>query len=146
MIAVNLRRPHADSMSSMGWHIAPPDHRRPRPFFKDAEFEPQIRIDVTEDDKAYKVKADVPGVEKDDIQVEIDGNQVSISAEVKKESEEKKDNVVIRTERYVGRQYRSFSLAQAIDRGRAEAKYSNGVLELTLPKASGSLSARLKVS
>nr|WP_305775477.1 Hsp20 family protein [Ferrovum sp.] len=51
--------------------------------------EPQIKLDVSEDDKAYKVKAEIPGVKKENIQVSIEGNQISISAETKKEKEEK---------------------------------------------------------
>ncbi len=95
---------------------------------------PPIRIDVKEDDKAYHVKADVPGVTKDDIKVSIDGNQVAISTEVKKEKEEKKGETVIRSERYYGSQFRGFTLQHDIDEAKAEAKYENGVLELTLPK------------
>jgi HSP20 family protein len=107
---------------------------RPRSLWKGFPEEPEIRVDVTEDDKTYRVKADVPGVKKEDIHVSIDGNQVSISAEVKSEKEEKKGETVIRSERYYGRQYRSFTLAHDVDQGRAEAKYQDGVLELTLPK------------
>jgi HSP20 family protein len=110
------------------------------------EVEPQIKIDVTEDDKAYTVKADVPGIDKNDIHVSIDGNQVSISAEIKKEKEEKKGEVLLRSERYFGKQYRGFSLAHDIDSSRAEAKYSDGVLQLTLPKKAGNGGRELKVS
>ena len=77
--------------------------------------EPRIKMDVKETDKTYQIKADIPGVTKEDIKVMIDGNQVSISAEIKKESEEKSDGNVISSERYYGKQYRSFSLAHDID-------------------------------
>ena len=106
---------------------------------------PEIRIDVTEDDKAYRVKADVPGVKKEDIKVSIDGNQISISAEVKSETEEKKGESVVRSERYYGKQYRSFSLAHDINQAGAEAKYENGVLQLTLPKKEKSSAKKLTV-
>ena len=76
----------------------------------------------------------------------IDGNQVSISAEIKKESEEKSDGNVISSERYYGKQYRSFSLAHDIDDKKAKAQYNNGVLELTLPKKSGSSSKQLTIN
>ena len=109
------------------------------------EFNPQIKMDVTEDDKAYIVKAEVPGVNKEDVHVEIDGNQVSITAEVKKEKEEKKGEMTLRSERYYGKQYRSFSLSNDIDESKAEAKYDNGVLVLTLPKKAGTASKQLKV-
>ena len=107
---------------------------RLRQWLREIPGEPTIKLDVTEDDKAYHVKAELPGVKKDDIAVEVDGNQVSIAAEVKRESEEKKDEKVIRSERYYGRQYRSFSLGRDIDRTKVEAKFADGVLELTLPK------------
>ncbi len=110
------------------------------------EGEPRIKMDVTETDKEYTVKADIPGVSKEDIKVTIEGNQVSISVEVKKEQEEKKDGNVIRSERYYGRQYRSFSLAQEVDDSKAEAKYNNGVLELALPKKASKTSKLLSVS
>jgi HSP20 family protein len=106
---------------------------------------PQIRIDVKEDDRAYVVHADIPGVKKEDIAVDIDGNVVSISAEVKQEKEEKKGERVIRSERYYGNMSRSFSLAQDVDDKAAQAKYSDGVLELTLPKKSGSKPGKVVV-
>jgi len=91
-------------------------------------------MDVVEDDATYRVKAEIPGVKKEDIAVAIDGNQVSITAEVRKESEQKKGETVIRTERYYGQQARSFALVSEIDSSTATAKYQDGVLELVLPK------------
>jgi len=106
-----------------------------RRLFEDVPTEPNIKLDVSEDDKAYMVKAELPGVKKEDIAVEVEGNQVSISAEVKRETEEKKDEKVVHSERYYGRQFRSFTLGREIDRNKVEAKFANGVLELTLPKS-----------
>ena len=106
---------------------------------------PEIKVDVTEDDKTYRVKADVPGVKKEDIHVSIDGNQVSISGEVKSEKEEKKGETVVGSERYYGKQYRSFALQHDIDQGKAEAKYQDGVLELTLPKKETASAKKLTV-
>jgi HSP20 family protein len=104
-----------------------------------------IKLDVTEDEKAYRVKAELPGVKKEDIAVEIDGNQVSVSAEVKREKEEKKENLV-HSERFYGKTYRSFTVRHDIDRKAAAAKFSDGVLELTLPKANGNgASQRLEI-
>ncbi|NLC23882.1 MAG: Hsp20/alpha crystallin family protein [Oxalobacter sp.] len=108
--------------------------------------EPRIKIDVNETDDAYVVKADAPGVSKEDIHVSVEGNQVSIEFEIKKESEEKEEGKVIRTERYVGKQSRSFSLAQDVDESKAEARYTDGVLQLTLPKKPGSSRKMLSVS
>ena len=106
---------------------------------------PQIRVDVHEDDAGYTVKADIPGVGKEDIDVRVDGNAVTISAEVKRDREEKKDGRVLRSERYVGYASRSFSLAHDVDEAKADAKYSDGVLTLKLPKKAQASSKRLAV-
>lgn len=105
----------------------------------------QITLDLTESDKEYHVRAEIPGVKKEDISITLDGGRVSISAEVKKEKEEKKDEKVLRSERYYGRVYRSFTLDQDVDEGKAEAKYQDGVLELTLPKKAGAGRRRVAI-
>jgi|SRR5665213_1314128 len=107
---------------------------RMRSLWKGLPDEPQIKIDVSQDDKTYHVKAEVPGVNKDDVKISIDGNQVTISAEVKNEKEVRNGEKVIRSERYYGSQFRGFTLQHDIDQDKAEAKYVNGILELTLPK------------
>jgi len=101
------------------------------------EPEPRIRLDVSETDQAYMVKADIPGVKKDDIKISIDGNTVSIRAEMKEEKQEKMSGNVMRSERYYGEQYRSFSLPQDVDESKAQARYEDGVLTLDLPKKAG---------
>jgi HSP20 family protein len=106
---------------------------------------PQIKLDVHEADGSYTVKAEVPGVSKDDIDVRIDGNQVTISAEVKKTQEEKKDGRVLRSERQYGYASRSFALACEVDEAKSTAKYQDGILELSLPKKTKSSSKRLPV-
>ena len=93
-----------------------------------------IRIDVTESDKDYTVHAEIPGVKKDEIHVAIEGNQVTIAAEVKREVDAKEGERVLRTERYYGSVYRSFTLPAELDEAASTAKYDNGVLELTLAK------------
>lgn len=95
---------------------------------------PRISVDVREDEKAYTVHADLPGVKKEDIEVQIEGNLVHITAQSRQEREEKQGEKVIRSERYVGRVSRSFTLASDVDETAATAKFENGVLELTLPK------------
>jgi HSP20 family protein len=105
----------------------------------------RIKMDVKEDDKAYVVHAEIPGVKKEDIQVSIDGNQVAISAEVKRQKEEKQGEKTLRTERYTGKAYRAFSLAQDVDQEQAQARYENGVLELTLPKRAAASTRKLTV-
>lgn len=106
---------------------------------------PKIKIDLTEHEDSYAVKAEIPGVRKEDIDVRIDGNQVTIGAEVRKDKEEKKDGRVLRSEREYGYASRSFTLASAVDDTKADAKYNNGVLELVLPKKATASSKRLAV-
>lgn len=98
----------------------------------------KMKLEVKEDDKAYTVHAEVPGVKKEDIQVEVHGDQVSIRAEVKQEKEEKEGGKVIHSERSYGMVGRSFTLPTEVDDKATVAKYRDGMLELTLPKrASG---------
>lgn len=107
---------------------------------------PSIRMDVSEQPKAFVVHAELPGVKKEDIHVHVDGNQVSITAEIKQEKETKEGDRVLRAERYFGQVSRSFQLAQDIDDSQALAKFNDGVLELTLPKKAANASKRLTVS
>ena len=93
-----------------------------------------IKVDVVEKTDAFVVRAEVPGVGKDEIQVTIEGNQVTIAAEVKREVDAKEGERVLRTERYYGSVYRSFTLPADLDESASTAKYDNGVLELTLAK------------
>lgn len=94
----------------------------------------RMRLDIAETPQAYEVKADLPGVNKEDINVRIHGNVVQIDAEVKREKENKSGDKVLRSERYQGSVSRSFSLAQDIDDDKVEARYDKGVLTLSLPK------------
>jgi HSP20 family protein len=105
----------------------------------------QIRMDVKEDDKAYTVHAEIPGVQKEDIHVTLEGNRVAVSAEVKRESERKEGEKVIHSERYYGKVQRSFTLDKDVDEAGAKAKFENGVLELVLPKKAGTPTRRLAV-
>ena len=84
-------------------------------------------------------------MKKEDIQVSIDGNRVSISAETKMEKEEKEGEKMLRSERYSGKVARSFTLANEVDEAQAQAKYSDGVLELTLPKKPGATARKLAI-
>lgn len=93
-----------------------------------------IRMDVSEDETAYRVEAEIPGCRKEDIKISVEGNTVSISAETKSEKEEKQEGNVVRSERYFGQMYRSFSLPVNIDDEKVQASYQDGVLKLTLPK------------
>ena len=93
-----------------------------------------IKVDVAELDGAYVVKAEIPGVAKEDIQVSIEGNQVTIGAEVKRETDVKEGERILRSERYYGSVYRGFTLPVEVDETTSNARYENGVLELTLVK------------
>ena len=106
---------------------------------------PSIKIDVKEQGDAYKVHAELPGIRKEDIHVNIDGSVVSISAERKQEKEVKEGERVLRTERYFGKVSRSFQLAQEIDEAQVTAKYTDGVLELTLPKKAATQARRITI-
>ena len=106
---------------------------------------PSIKMDVKEQGDNYLVHAELPGVKKEDIHVVVDGNQVSISAEVKQEKEIKEGERLLRSERYFGKVSRSFQLGQEIDDSKAAAKFNEGVLELTLPKRAASPNKRLTV-
>lgn len=108
--------------------------------------EARIRLDVSETDDAYAVRAEMPGVKKDDVKITIDGNKVAIRAESRSETEEKEGETVLRRERFYGVQSRSFVLANEIDDASATAKYEDGILTLHLPKkASGSGAKTLSI-
>lgn len=106
---------------------------------------PQIRLDVSEKDGSYAVKAEIPGVNKEDIDVRVDGDLVTISAEIKGQHDEKKDGRLVRAERRYGYASRSFSLGQQVDSGKVEATYKDGVLQLLLPKLPGATATRVAI-
>ena len=116
-----------------------------RPVAFDGQAPMQIKMDVKENNGTYTVHADIPGVKKEDIHVKIEGNQISISAEIKSSKEVKEGDNVLRAERYHGKVARSFALDTDIDESRAEAKYSDGVLELILPKRIGTEGRTLSI-
>src|SRR5687768_6574041 len=105
----------------------------------------QLRMDVTENDKEYHVLAELPGVKKEEISITINGNQVGVSAEVKHEKDVTNGGTVLRAERYHGKIQRAFTLSQEVDEATAQAKYNDGVLELTLPKKTVATAKRLAV-
>jgi HSP20 family protein len=107
---------------------------RPVAYEGRGEVPPRMKVDVTEKNGAYLVKAELPGVRKEDIQVSIDSAQVTLAAEVKQEKETNEDERVLHSERVFGKVTRSFTLPQEVDESKAEAKFRDGVLELTLPK------------
>ena len=108
--------------------------------------QPQIRVDVKETPEAYTVHAELPGVRKDQIHVEIEGNEVTVSAEARREAEKKDNEKWLRTERFFGKTARRFALPQEIDEAKANARFADGVLELTLPKKAVVTGRKLEIN
>jgi len=117
-----------------------------RPFPVPAVADLQMKIDVKEDEKSFSVKADIPGVKKEDIHVDVEGDQVTVRAEAKQEKEEKKGEKVIHSERSYGMVSRSFTLPTDIDAKSVKAEYRDGVLNLVLPKKSNGSAKRIEVA
>ena len=105
----------------------------------------QMKVDVKENENAYTVCAEVPGVPKDDIHVSVEGNVVSLRAEVRPQDQQTEGEKVLRSERYYGAVARSFQLPSDIDAAQCKARYDNGVLTLTLPKKQGGNAQRLAI-
>ena len=105
-----------------------------------------MKMDVTRTDDTYVVKAEVPGVKKEDIHISVDGGEVTISGEIRKESEEKKGEEVIRSERHYGKVSRTFTLPHDVDEAKVTAKYADGVLKVTLPLKVKAASKKITVS
>ena len=96
----------------------------------------QIKVDVKENATEFVVQAEIPGAGKENIHVNIDGNVVSISAQVSQVDSESKDDKLLRSERYFGEVSRSFQLPADVDQTASKARYENGVLTLNLVKNS----------
>ena len=90
-------------------------------------------VDIHEDNEKITLKADLPGLKKDQINIKVENNVLTINGERKEEKEEKKDGY-IRTERVYGSFVRSFTLPQTVDSEKIEANYKDGVLILHVPK------------
>ena len=121
-----------------------------RGFFKPVRLESApapvtIKMDATETENGYLIHAEMPGVKKEDIDVAIEGNQVTITAEVKQEWEKKEGDRMLRNERYFGNIYRSFTLPAELDESASVATYNNGVLELKLVKKAAAPGKRLAI-
>jgi len=104
-----------------------------------------IRVDVSESDRGYLVRAELPGVKKDEIHVAVEGNQVTIAAEVKRAELPAKDARVLRSERYYGSVYRSFTLPVELDDTTSQAKFEDGILELELVKKPATAGRKLTI-
>ncbi len=122
-----------------------------RSLFSPRTIEPELpalkmRLDVSENDAAFTVKADIPGVKKEDLDVRIEGNQVKIDARKESESQSRgNDDKLLRSERHYGHISRSFSLGQDVDEAQVQAKYTDGVLTLLLPKKSPATTSKIQI-
>ena len=90
-------------------------------------------IDMSEDEKAYKISAELPGLDAKDVDVSVSGNMLVLKGEKRQEREEKDKNYYL-SERAFGSFQRSFELPASIDRDKVAADFSKGVLTITLPK------------
>jgi HSP20 family protein len=106
---------------------------------------PRMKLEVSEQAEAFKVLAEIPGVKKDEIQVTIDGDQVTIGAEVRKEKDVKDGERLVHSERYYGKVSRAFRLGADLDESKAQARYTDGVLELILPKKTTAAARKLTI-
>jgi HSP20 family protein len=102
-------------------------------------------MDVSETETAFLIKAEMPGIKKEDIDVSLKDGMLTISGETKEETEEKEEGKVIRQERRYGTYVRSMSIGANVDGEHIEANYDNGVLELTLPKVALEETRKIKV-
>lgn len=117
-----------------------------RPLATRGATELEIKVEVKDDDKAFIINADIPGVKKEDIQIDIDDDRVSLRAETKQEKEEKQGGKVVYSERSYGMASRSFTLPAGVDAKGAKAEYKDGVLSLTLLKKPNGSAKRIAVT
>jgi len=101
-------------------------------------------VDVSESENEYTIKADIPGMKKEDIKISLERNTMSISGERKEEVEEKNKNYVRREKSY-GSFFRSFELPHAVDSKNIRATYSDGVLSINVPKSEESKPKEIKI-
>lgn len=106
----------------------------------------KIKIDVKNNVKSFTVHAEMPGLSKDDIHVTIDGNVVTIQAEVKQHDADTEDGRLLHSERYYGSIQRSFALPAAVSETKVKAKYENGILRLSLPKKDPNGSKKIAIT
>ncbi|MHA7000252.1 Hsp20/alpha crystallin family protein [Aeromonas schubertii] len=95
----------------------------------------QVKLDVKESDSLYTVLAELPGVRKEDIHLDIQGRVVTIRAEVRQHDSQEQERM-LRSERYYGSIARSFELPMDVKLDGVNARFDNGLLTLSLPKQS----------
>ena len=141
MVGIIRREPFGDVLDDFfrGFLV------KPVAYDKSEETLRGMRLDVTEQSDSYTVHAELPGVKKQDIQVQINGDQVSIATEVRAERDEKDGKRVVHSERYYGKLARSFRLGQDIDEAQVQARFNDGVLELILPKKAAASARQITI-
>lgn len=136
----NVFQPFQDVLSELGKDFVV------KPLGMASQLVARIRLDLDEDETAYTVRAEIPGARKEDIQVSVEGNQVSLSAEVRRETHDGAGQRTLYSERSYGRSSRSFTLPEEVDAQAASAQFRDGVLTLVLPKKSASAGKRVPIS
>jgi len=126
-----------DDFDNAGFYI--------KPLHGDANLQ-NFKVDIKENKNTIKVHAEIPGVNKEDIHVDVNGKYLTITAEVKQLDEKKDDERVIRSERYYGSISRSVQLPSEVDMKKSSAKYQNGVLDISLGKNANKDLSKIKVT
>jgi HSP20 family protein len=103
------------------------------------------RLAVSETEKTYEIRAEMPGVLKDDVKVSIDHDRVTIEAECRTANEQREGETVVYSECSTRKFVRSLQLPSEVDEAAAEARLDNGILSLTLPKKQGGAARRLTI-
>ncbi|MEK9676640.1 MAG: Hsp20/alpha crystallin family protein, partial [Chloroflexota bacterium] len=104
-----------------------------------------IPLDVQKDCDTLVVKASIPGTTRDDIDIAVDDNVLTIKAETKDESKTQSDGYLLR-ERRTGSSYRALRLPETVDYENAESKFKDGVLEIRLPKLESKKARKLEIT
>ena len=101
-------------------------------------------VDIVQEGDHFLVRADLPGMKKDEIEITLNGDTLTISGEKKRESEAKDDGYY-RSERYYGKFSRSLVRPSTVDANKIEASYKDGVLSLTIPKSEEARPKQIKI-
>lgn len=133
-------QPFQDALSELGRDLVV------RPLEAASQGIPRIRLDVDEDDTAYTLRAEIPGARKEDLQVSVEGSQVTLAAEIRPETHDTAGQRSVYRERSYGRLSRGFALPQEVDSQAASAQYRDGVLTLVLPKKAAVSGRRVPIS
>lgn len=142
-MALTLWRPRSGLAS---WQSDPErwfDHFFGTPFF-DTRTQLVPPMDVTEDADGYKVSIELPGIDRKDVSINVVDGTLLVKGEKKTETE-KKDDMCYCSERIYGSFQRSVALPDGVNADKAEAHYTNGILEIMLPKAEESKPKEVKI-